>query len=187
MNISFIKKIILAGLFIALGITLRIFFNEKLSLPNFEVITALSLLSGSFLGGLFTAVVPTLMIFVSDLYFGNTSIFVFTWTAFIFIGVFGSLFKRHSRKYFMKMITGGVISVLFFYLYTNFGWWLVSKTYPMNFFGLLKCYIAGLPFLRNQIISVLIFIPLFLPLFSFLYKRLNIKVNVPVIKNLKHI
>lgn len=187
MTILPFKKIILASLFIVLGIILRIFLNKKVLLPNFEVITTISLLSGSFLGGLFGALVPISMVFVSDLYFGNTPIFIFTWTAFMIIGIFGSLIKRYSKDYFLKIIGGGVASVIFFYLYTNFGWWLISKMYPMTIFGLLKCYIAGLPFLRNQIISLLIFIPLFLPFFSFLCDKARLKVEIPEIKKVKYV
>ena len=161
------KKIIPTILIVLLGTFLRIFLNEKVAIPNFEAVTSLSLLSGSFLGGIFGAISSLLMVFFSDLYFGNTQIYLFTWSAFILIGVSGSLIKNNSKHYILKITGLGVSSVLFFYLWTNFGWWLISGMYEMNFLGLIKCYIAGLSFLRNQMTSVLIFTPAFGLIFSF--------------------
>ncbi|KPJ57528.1 hypothetical protein AMJ49_00150 [Parcubacteria bacterium DG_74_2] len=166
------RKILFAIFIIFFGTFFRIFLNEVISIPNFEAVTALSLISGSFFGGIFAGLIPLLMIFLSDIYFGNTLIFLFTWSAFIFIGSFGILFKKDSKDYFLKISGGGIISVFFFYLWTNFGWWLVSRMYPMNFQGLIECYIAGLPFLKNQLISALIFIPLFSLIFSLIFNKI---------------
>ncbi|MCX6760980.1 MAG: hypothetical protein NTZ84_02685 [Candidatus Nealsonbacteria bacterium] len=166
------KKIIIAILIALLGASLRIFLNEKVAIPNFEAVTSLSLLAGSFLGGIFGAITSLLMIFFSDIYLGNTQIYLFTWSAFLLIGIFGSLIKNNSRHYILKASGLGLGSVLFFYLWTNFGWWLLSGMYEMSFLGLIKCYIAGLAFLKNQMISILIFIPVFSQIFSFFSQKL---------------
>jgi len=174
------KKIILAVFVIFFGVIFRIFLNEKISLPNFEAITAFSLLSGSFFGEFYSIFIPLSIIFLSDiplgnppteLRLGNTPIYFFTWSAFILIGILGALLKRNSKYYFLKITAMGIISVLFFYIYTNFGWWLTSGMYPMTFQGLIQCYIAGLPFLRNQLISVLIFVPSFSLIFSLIFDK----------------
>jgi len=172
MNKNMNKKIIIAIFIALLGASFRIFLNERISIPNFEAVTSLSLLSGSFLGGIFGGITSLLMVFFSDLYFGNTQIYLFTWSAFILIGILGSLIKNNSKKYIFKITGMGVLSVLFFYLWTNFGWWLLSGMYEMNFLGLIKCYIAGLLFLRNQMTSVLIFTPAFGLIFSLFSKKI---------------
>lgn len=159
-------KLIFSFFFILFGAGFRIFLNEYIGIPNFEAITALTLLSASFLGGMYGALIPLFMIFLSDIYFGNTSILLFTWSAFVLIGLFGTLIKRKHKHYLFKMTGAGIISVLFFYLYTNFGWWLLYKMYPMTISGLLQCYTAGLPFLKNQLGSALLFVPAFGFLFS---------------------
>jgi len=193
MNFNFLKKIdikklVLSALFpswqgmimqnslaaifiIAFGVVFRIILNKEIKIPNFESVTALSLLAGSFLGGIYSVLVPVFTIFLSDIYFGNTKIYIFTWSAFILIGVFGTMIKRNSRHYGLKMTGFGLVSVLFFYLYTNFGWWLTSGMYPMNLQGLIQSYIAGIPFLKNQLMSAAIFIPAFIPIFSFVFKK----------------
>ncbi len=179
------KKIIIAIFIILLGVVFRIFLNKVIGIPNFEAVTALSLVSGSFLGGFFAVLIPLFMIFLSDFYFGNTSVYFFTWSAFVLIGAFGILFKprhhnfgsedkRKSKYYFLKITGGGIVSVLFFYLWTNFGWWLTSGMYSMNFQGLLASYIAGLAFLKNQLLSVLIFTPVFAVLFFWIFDKILI-------------
>jgi len=166
------KKIIIAIIIGLLGASFRVFLNEKVAIPNFEAVTSLSLLAGSFLGGIYGAITSLLMIFLSDIYLGNTQIYLFTWSAFLLIGIIGSLIKNNSRHYVLKVSGLGLGSVLFFYLWTNFGWWLISGTYELSFFGLIRCYVAGLAFLRNQIISVLIFLPAFSPIFSFFSQKI---------------
>lgn len=165
------KKNILAISIIFLGVILRFFLNEVIGIPNFEAVTSLSLISGSFLGGIFAPIVPLFIIFLSDIYFGNNAVYLFTWSAFILIGIFGTLFKRNSKYYFLKITAGGILSVLFFYLWTNFGWWLISGMYPMNFLGLTQSYIAALPFLKNQLTSVVFFTPVFGLIFSFIFNK----------------
>lgn len=171
------KKIILTIVIIFIGVTIRIFLNEVIRIPNFEAVTSLSLISGSFLGGVFAPIIPLFIIFLSDTYFGfgYHPIYLFTWSAFILIGIFGILFKRNSKYYFLKITGGGIVSVLFFYLWTNFGWWLSFGMYPMNLQGLIASYIAGLPFLKNQLMSVLVFTPVFTTLFSLVYDKFLIK------------
>jgi len=165
------RKIIFAIFIVALGVGLRIFINEKINIPNFEAVTALSLLAGSFLGGIFGAIIPLLIVFFSDLYFGNTSVYIFTWVAYALIGIFGALLKRSSKYYFLKITGMGILSVVFFYLFTNFGWWLTFEMYPLTLQGLIECYIAGLPFLKNQLFSSLIFVPAFSLIFSLVENR----------------
>jgi len=171
------KKIIIAIFIIIFGLAFRIFLNEQVGIPNFEALTALSLVSGSFLGGAFAPIIPLLMAFSSDIYFGNTSVYLFTWSAFALAGILGTLAGRNSRHRFLKITGLGVSSVLFFYFWTNFGWWLTSGMYQMNFSGLISCYIAALPFLRNQLISVLIFTPSFFAAFSLIFDKVLVREN----------
>ncbi|PIR02785.1 MAG: hypothetical protein CO144_00915 [Candidatus Nealsonbacteria bacterium CG_4_9_14_3_um_filter_35_11] len=168
------KKIILAILIVILGVIFRIFLVEIINIPNFEAVTALSLLSGSFFGGIYTAIIPLSIIFVSDFHFGNTSIYFFTWSAFILIGILGTLIKANSSYYIFKITGMGFLSTLFFYLWTNFGWWLTFGMYEMTVGGLMQCYIAALPFLKNQIFSVLIFVPSFAILLSFAFSKIKV-------------
>jgi len=167
------KKNTIAIFIIFFGVTLRIFLNEKIGIPNFEAVTALSLLSGSFLGGIYVVVVPLLTMVFSDLYFGNTSILFFTWSAFMIIGIFGWLLRKRksfSPRFIGKMTGIGIIASLFFYLYTNFGWWLLTNMYPKALEGLVQCYLMGLPFLRANLLGNLLFVHIFTSFALFAWK-----------------
>ncbi len=163
------KKILFTLYIILFGVILRLFLNKEVGIPNFEAVTALSLVSGSFFGGFLAVMIPLFVIFLSDIFFGNTSVYIFTWSAFVAIGFLGSLLKRGSKRYTLKITSLGLFSVLLFYLWTNLGWWLTSNMYQMTLGGLIECYIAALPFLKNQLYSVLIFTPCFSYLFSFVF------------------
>lgn len=152
-------KLSLAIFLIAFGAIGRIILKD---IPNVETVMVASLLAGSLLGGAYTVIVPLTIIALTDMYIGNDLILLFTWSAWAIIGFFGWLVRK-KRRYsyrFILILTGmGIISSLFFYLYTNFGVWLLWDMYPHNFAGLIQCYIMGLPFLKNNIVSDFIFIP----------------------------
>lgn len=44
-----------------------------------------------------------------------------------------------------------------FFLVTNFGVWVCLETYPKTSAGLMECYGAGLPFLRNGLLGDLFY------------------------------
>lgn len=157
------KKFAIALFLIAFGALGRIFRIHFLpDLYNVEPITLTTLLSGAFLGGGYSIVVPLTIIALTDLYIGNSPILFFTWSAWAIIGLF-SLALRKTKKEKLSFgfkITGmGVISSLFFFFWTNFGVWLISDWYPHTWHGLIFCYIMGLPFLKMNLLGNLVQIP----------------------------
>lgn len=155
-------KIISATMLIFIGVAGRFILVEYVGIPNFEIITALALIAGMYLGGIYMIIVPLAIIFLSDLVIGNTYIFIFTWTAFMFIGLLGFLYKKYKSKFnkiFANSILLAFASSIFFYLYTNFGWWLMSGMYEYSLSGLIRCYYMAIPFFRNNLAGNLIFVP----------------------------
>jgi len=156
---NFLSAIIL----IAIGVVGRFVLVSYVGIPNLEIVTALTLVSGIYLGGIYAVIVPLFIIFLSDLVIGNNYIFVFTWTAFAFIGLFGLLYKKYrfqnSKFKIQNSFCLAIGSSAFFYLYTNFGWWLMSGMYEYNLSGLIKCYLMAIPFFRNNLVGNLIFVP----------------------------
>lgn len=155
-------KIISATMLIFIGVAGRFILVEYVGIPNFEIITALALIAGIYLGGIYMIIVPLAIIFLSDLVIGNNYIFIFTWTAFMFIGLFGYLYKKYKNKFnkiFANSILLAIASSIFFYLYTNFGWWLMSGMYEHSLSGLIRCYYMAIPFFRNNLMGNLIFVP----------------------------
>ncbi|MEA2098322.1 MAG: DUF6580 family putative transport protein [Patescibacteria group bacterium] len=162
-------KLVIALVMIIIGVVGRFILVSYAGIPNLEIITVLALIAGIYLGGVYAVAVPLSVIFLSDLVIGNTYIFIFTWTAFAMIGLFGYA----SRRIQNSKLTGGnalgrkiqnslylaLLSSVFFYIYTNFGWWLMSGMYEYSLSGILRCYYMAIPFFRNNLVGNLIFVP----------------------------
>ncbi len=174
---------------IFIGVIGRFILVSYVGIPNLEIITVLALIAGIYLGGIYIIIVPLAIIFLSDLVIGNNYIFIFTWTAFMFIGLFGHLSRKYKNKLnfahsvaqprsfgaeplnanalklfknkssFTNSVLLALISSIFFYLYTNFGWWLMSGMYEHTLPGLIRCYYMAIPFFRNNLMGNLIFVP----------------------------
>jgi len=67
------------------------------------------------------------------------------------------------RKRSWKRVAGaGLGSSLAFFVLSNFGVWAFGggAVYPLNFGGLVECYVMAIPYLRNTLISMAVFLPL---------------------------
>ena len=132
--------------------------------PNTELVTIAMLLSAAYLGRKQSFWLTFLILAATDLIIGNTNIFIFTWSGFLIpalvsAGVFKNFKARGLKKAGLGTLAG-VGANLFFYFWTNFGVWLLSGMYPKTASGLLMSYFYALPFLKNQLISTLVFVPL---------------------------
>ncbi len=138
--------------------------------PNVELVTAAMILSAYYLGSRQSVLLTMAIMILSDLILGNSRIFIFTWTGFLIPALLASsfgnkLFAMHGLpniKLLTKTISLTFTSLsanIFFYLWTNFGVWLLSNMYTKNISGLLMSYINGIPFLKNQFVSSVVFIP----------------------------
>lgn len=125
--------------------------------PNVTPSISLSLLSGiyfSYYTGYFSCLISN---FISDLLlhnimdysiFGNWSFF--TYSGFLAISYLGSKITSLNIRNITVCI---LISSFSFWVWTNFGVWLLDHLYPQNLFGLLMCYKLALPFLKNAILG----------------------------------
>lgn len=164
--------ILLATLFL-IAFAERVFFDFG---PNFELVTTALVLSSFYIGRKGSFWVVFLVMFLSDLIIGNTNIFLFTWSGFLIPALLSrnlikklTSFLSQNTKYkiqntskfrnLLPLTSAGLIANLFFFIWTNFGVWLLSGMYPKTALGLLMSYINALPFLKYQFISTLIFIP----------------------------
>jgi len=131
--------------------------------PNIELVTLAMLLASAYFGKKESFWLTFLVIFLSDLVIGNTNIFIFTWSGFLIPAlILPSLFKNHKQKGIKKIFQGafyGAGANFFFFLWTNFGVWLLDSfgMYPKTLAGLISCYINGIPFWKNQLLSTIIF------------------------------
>jgi hypothetical protein len=149
------KKLLFAVLFIAV-VSERLFFDLG---PNVELISASVVIISYYLGSSWAAIFALTSLVVTDRILGNTNIFLFTWSGFLIPALFVKLKKQDSIiKRIPNLALTGLGFNLFFFFWTNFGVWYLDSwgMYPKTLTGLINCYINGLPFLKNDVISTLI-------------------------------
>ncbi len=157
--------------------------------PNYEFLTAAIVLSSYFLNRKTTFLLTFLVIAFSDRIIGNSKIFLFTWSGFLIPSFFLSSLVKKGVKYqvsgikkktqllpilkplytiynilytkVLPLTVVGISANFFFFIWTNFGVWMLDSwgMYTKDVGGLMHCYINGLPFLKNQITSSILFIP----------------------------
>lgn len=127
---------------------------------NVSPLTGMGVFGGSNLGRKTALAMTLVSLLLSDIalsYVEGHSIFgawsFFTYTGFAAIVLAGS-FMGQTNNYFKigSYIAG---SSLFFWIWTNFGFWAMGEMgmYPRTVGGLVECYVAALPFLRNAMLG----------------------------------
>jgi len=176
------KKLIFAFLLVGFAVIGRYLL---LDIPNVETMTAVALLAGALLGGGYTLLIPLAAVAIFDLFYGNSSILIFTWSAWAIIGFLGLVMKGRDKTgwRFTAGLTGmGIVSSLFFFFWTNFGVWLVGTLYPKTASGLFTSFLMGIPFLRMQVLGNLIVVPITVTAFHYLWKRMQVPRTKTVLK-----
>ncbi|HKZ34296.1 MAG TPA: DUF6580 family putative transport protein [Patescibacteria group bacterium] len=154
------KQIGIAGFFILLAVGGRTVFHVG---PNIELLTTSTLLASTYLRKNIAFFVPLVSVALSDFILGNSSIYLFTWSAWIIIGVASTVLQgvKYKKGQTVLYATGWSIGTTgFFFLWTNFGVWL-QGWYGTTIMGLFQSYYRGIPFLLNQLAGNLLFVPLF--------------------------
>ncbi|MCK6599531.1 MAG: hypothetical protein L6Q37_14290 [Bdellovibrionaceae bacterium] len=142
---------------------------------NFTGITAMAIFTGvNFRQNKFLIFSPLVALFISDLILGLHATMVFTYLGFSLVGFLAASFSERQVSLVKKTGFGasmtkslqsiGVLSLVssfIFYLVTNLGVWLTTAIYEKTMQGLFACYIAGLPFLDNQILGDLFYSTIF--------------------------
>lgn len=142
-----------------LAISERVLFDLG---PNFEFVTGAVLLAAAYLGARYSILLVLAVMIVSDLALGNTTIFLFTWSGFLIPAlILPGLFKRVKANKIFSGTVFGVGTSLFFYIWTNFGVWVLDGwgMYSKDLSGLMMSYINGLPFLRYSLVSTILLVP----------------------------
>jgi hypothetical protein len=142
------------GLFIIIGILGRIIPHS----PNMTPLISLCLLAGvtfsrklclSFL--FITAVLSDLLLAYIQGYPAYGPWMLFTYSGFIAIALAGAQLSTQPRL--TKSLIYALSSALGFWIWTNFGTWLLSGIYAKSIAGLISCYAAALPFLSHSLLG----------------------------------
>ncbi len=151
--------------FIGLAVLSRILPH----LYNFTPLGAIALFGAAyFTDKKWAIIIPLVAMWISDLFLNNlvyTSIYggftLFNWGM---LWIYGSLIliallgMKVLKKVTVPRIIGGALSAsVIFFIVSNFGVWLTSPMYPLNFGGLIASYTAAIPFFHNTLAGDLVY------------------------------
>lgn len=162
-NIRFALAMIVLAVLTRLGLNL---------LPhpphNFSPITAMGLFGAAYFSRqALTLAVPFIALFLSDLVLNNV-IYSQYYTGFTLItswwiyAAFGLVmligwFLLRQKVTALRVVSASLFASAIFFLVTNFSVWLEGTMYPKTTTGLVTCYTAALPFLKNTVMGDLFF------------------------------
>jgi uncharacterized protein DUF6580 len=82
-----------------------------------------------------------------------------TWAWYAGMILLGGLLAQKATA--LRIGATSLAASVSFFLVSNFAVWAVWSMYPKTATGLAACYVAGLPFFRNAVVSDLFFVALF--------------------------
>jgi hypothetical protein len=139
--------LLMIGFLVGLDVAARLLPHA----PDFTPVAATALFAASVLRArAWSVIVPIAAMMLGDAMLGfyDLRVMAVVYGALALPACAASLSGRLRRP---RLIVPMLLSSsLIFFLVTNFAVWAFSPIYAANAAGLIKCYIAGLPFLRNM-------------------------------------
>ena len=140
--------------------------------PNFTPIIAVILFSSVMFKDKIYILIPMIGLLISDILLQYQSGYNYIFSS-VFFWTYGALFTIFILSYFYKneitiknILIRSFFGAVIFFLVSNFGVWIISPGYPLNFSGLVTCYTAAIPFFRNTLSSTIIYsLVVFSPIF----------------------
>ena len=177
------KGILLAAVCILIGFIYRLIPGHP---HNVTPIAAMALVGGLYFNRKVLAfLVPIVALVASDLILNNTINKVFftehtgmvlwanymywTYGAFLLTVVLGIALTKSNAV--SKVLVGGVVASLLFFVISNVGVWLSMPMYSKDFAGLTACFVSAIPFLQNTLLGNLLFAGIFIGSIEYLRSR----------------
>ena len=156
-------------------------------IQNFSPIIALAIFGAlHYKSKSLSYIIPILSLWVSDLlinnfiyssYSNNFNFFYegFYWQYISYLVIIFLSLNFNKRKInILNVFFLALCSSLLFFIITNFGFWLTSGIYSNNLYGLIECYIAGIPFYKGTLLGVLFYTPVLIGLYYMLQKKISL-------------
>jgi hypothetical protein len=139
------------------------------NMPNFSPMAAIALFCAAHFDKLWKAILVTLFAtLISDIVLNNTIYasmnngftvlydgFIWQYLSYVAIAFLGSNIFNSINK--VKVLGGSLAATLVFFIISNFGAWISLPFYSKDLTGLLSAYTAGIPFIKNTLISDLLY------------------------------
>ena len=125
-------------------------------IPNFTPTIALVIFTGYFIKNRYTVLLIILISQgISDFYIGLHESMFFVYFSFLLIAFISPLIIKKLNL--SSVITASLIGPVIFFIISNFGVWYSMNIYSNDMRGLIECYLAGVPFFDETLISTLLF------------------------------
>jgi hypothetical protein len=100
-------------------------------------------------------------VYLSRSYYGYavSADLLVTWAWYAGMVLLGGMLAKHTSA--VRVGAASLAGSVSFFAISNFAVWAVWNMYPKTASGLAACYVAGLPFFRNAVVSDLFFAALF--------------------------
>lgn len=159
---------------VVLGIILVAAFTRLIPhWPNFTAIGAVALFGGTYLGKKYLAfLIPIAAMLLSDLFLGFHSTMVAVYLSILAVVAIGFLLRK--RIGVATVLAASLSSSVIFYLVTNFAVWAGGTMYPLDFNGLMQCYLMAIPFFQNGIAGDLFYNAVFFGGFYLLQQKFSV-------------
>tara|TARA_Y100000590_G_scaffold80464_1_gene89367 strand:+ start:8320 stop:8835 length:516 start_codon:yes stop_codon:yes gene_type:complete len=146
------EKIFLFVGFFLLLITSRVFSD----IPNFTPTLSLIIFASYYFRNLtISSSIVLLSQIVSDIFIGFYSYIFFVYGSFLVIIYIAPIIMKKLTT--MSVLVTSVISPSIFFIISNFGVWFAGSLYTKDLNGLIECYVAGLPFYDESLLSTILF------------------------------
>jgi hypothetical protein len=125
--------------------------------PNFTPVAASALFAGATLRSpMLAVIVPLMAMVLSDgvLGFNDWRVMLVVYAAIAMPAMLG-VFARRSATHLLALPFAVTSSVVFF-VTTNWAVWMFTGIYTRDADGLLKCYLAAIPFFQNTLLGDLV-------------------------------
>lgn len=178
---------------LAISLIILAAFSRLLPHPdNFAPIGAMGLFAASYLGRRWMAfAVPFAALFLSDLilnnvfyreYFSGFTLITSWWIYAAFgLTILLGWVSLHDRKFSPGRVAAiSFASSIVFFIVTNMGHWVDYNMYPKTGAGLLACYTAALPFLKNSIMGDLFYSAILFGIYEWSARKQGITINTQI-------
>lgn len=168
------KQGLIAGLsLIALVILMRLLPHAS----NITPLYAVALFAAAVFPRRWAVAVPMAAMVTSDLAIGLHSSIAFTWSGMLVFALLG--FGLASKPTALRVAGSAILGSTVFFLWTNFGVWLVTPMYAQTSAGLAQCYVAALPFFRNSLLGNVAFAGVLFAAYHWYMLRVSSRETVP--------
>lgn len=177
------RLLLFTFLLIVLATACKYFFGPDIAWSGFSPVIAIALFAGFILRKKDTSfILPLLALFISDAVIH----LLYKTGNFDYAGFYGGQWKNYllilsatligwvlNGKRYEGIFAGAFIAPTVYFLASNYLVWqgTTETVYAKSFNGLLTCYEAALPFYKNSMAAMLVFLPLILVAYNYMTRN----------------